>query len=73
MKPVRILLLAAASALLVNAGCSSSDDSSSSAGTGALGGPISAAADAHCDGQPTGTVDPAACTAQQFLVDGGRF
>jgi len=61
MKPVRILLLATATALFVNAGCSSSDDSSASPATGPVGGPVASFTDAHCDGQPVGTIDPAAC------------
>lgn len=61
MKPVPVLLLALAGGVLLNASCSSSDSPTANAGTGPAGGPVSGAADSHCDSQPIGVSDPAAC------------
>ncbi|MEI9939526.1 MAG: hypothetical protein WDO69_20085 [Pseudomonadota bacterium] len=58
MKILPILVIASASSLLFNVSCSSSDSPSP---TGAVGGPVLGAEDAHCVGQPAVEVDPATC------------
>ena len=57
MKILNVVVLAAAGALLLNASCSSD-----SAPPGAPGGPVSGAADSHCQGVTPVAVDPVACT-----------
>src|SRR3954470_10837107 len=60
MKSRSSLVFLSATFLLVNASCSSSD---SLGPTGALGGPVLGAEDAHCMGRQVIEVDPAACHA----------
>ena len=54
------VLASACSVVLFSAGCSSSD---SPTPTGAVGGPVLGAEDAHCAGRAAEEVDPAACHA----------
>jgi len=70
MKLLPVLLLASAcSAVLLNAGCSSSDDSP--AATGAVGGPVQGAEDAHCADRHVVGADPGACHADASEEEGG--
>jgi hypothetical protein len=60
MKLVTRLFFASACSLVFGLACSSSDAPSPS---GAVGGPVLGAEDAHCAGQERVTVDPATCHA----------
>jgi hypothetical protein len=55
-----LFAVAFASGFLFNAGCSSSDDDKTP--TGAVGGPVTGAADSHCTGSTPVEVVPDACT-----------
>ncbi len=59
MKRARLLPLATIVCALINSSCSSDDSGGS--GTGPTGGPVTGAADAHCDGREPVKVDPATC------------
>lgn len=63
MKIRATLIVLAAAGLSSGFGCSSSN-SDGNAVTGPAGGAVVGATDDHCDGQPTGVSDPAACTTQ---------
>ena len=67
MKTRNLIGITAACGFFLVAACSSSDD----APTGALGGPVSGAADAHCSGSAPAEVTPAACTAPEEEAAGG--
>jgi hypothetical protein len=69
MKLGSILIFSALNALLVASGCSS--DSAPASDTSAPGGPVTGALDDHCEGQPVGVADPAACSTPMSPDDEG--